>query len=540
MSGIGTVSATAVAAALVLLYCPSPILMAPTCPAAVSNLRRLRDEFKAISEIRFINFMTSRLRHIIIFQSAQISADAWVLRKKPFSEDQVCQTKRHAMELLIAELEKNVGPQAATTNVTKKCFSVASEKTFNKAYGLSREFTSEEHRVSFVVVYQTMLTSIHSVMNYRNMSFDHPEIVAAIFKICEEVGEVYSNQYVQAGEKNVTALELKSSQIAFAITQMISVYQPAFRTHYFFGIVITIVVLLMNIFVIPVFVTFFKKNRKVYEMLYLILLCAIDVIITIFIVVVNYIMILIISEDSWWNCLSLISTADTKLGFDIRVIVSMTLQACLSIEKFLQIWRIVNMKTATVCGSSMTKSIIRCIVSFCLTTSIILLLQCLCLRLYSIETKSFAEKYMINVLKDVHHSPRNPIFCDTDKLDKIHFQDYVKWFQRGLAITSSLIAMIFNIITACLLKKNNNQQKNNAAQKASSVYFLQILLCSISLSTIIIGSLIAILVNEFLNQATSVLLTVALPVVVNLTRNIIYVGTSKKLRLHIREMFFKK
>ena len=271
-------------------------------------------------------------------------------------------------------------------------------------------------------------------------------------------------------------------------------------------------------------------------MLYVIFLNLLDVGITFF-VTSNYILESVISEDSWWNCLSVLATADTKVGFDIRVTVSVTLQACLSVEKFLQIWRLANMKTASVSTTKMNNIIIRCIVSFCLCSSIILLLQCLCLRFYSVTKRNFAEKYFTSLLNAISGSPRTPRFCHAEVN---LFQTVVVWIQRSLAIVSSVTAITFNIITASLLNKNSSQQGIRTKQKASSVYFVQILLCTISLSIITFGSLIAAIIEEFLNEKTSLFLIVSLPFVTGLSRNVIYIVTSEKLRSHTREMFCKK
>ena len=148
---------------------------------------------------------------------------------------------------------------------------------------------------------------------------------------------------------------------------------------------------------------------------------------------------------------------------------------------------------------------------------------------------SIAERYLRRILNEVSGSPYDPTICD---LDDVLFQKSVVWVQRSLAILSSITALCFTVGTAYLLNKNDEMKDIREKKKASSVYFLQIMLSSVLLCIVILGAVIAVIVNEFENQRTSSFVTIGLPVVVSLLRNLIYITTSKKLRSHIQELLF--
>lgn len=465
-------------------------------------------------------------------------ADQWTIGRELIPEAFVCEAKRKTMELLVHKLEQGINPNDLVT-VTNICFIAAAGDMMVKVSSISKKiFASNEHRRLFFVAYQDMGHIFYTEFCEKNISFNDPRIVDGLFKVSELVGETLAEEFL--GQGNSTEMILKkTNRIAHdVLLELPFLFKLMSQKLNIFGTIVSVIAIVMNVLVLPVYITFYHKNHKVYEMLYVILLSVLDLAILFFYFIVTFVIAKFARMDSSLKCLTIFATGDIRIGFDIRIIAATILQACLSVEKFLQIWQIAGMKKGS---KRENKRILRCVVAFGLTLVIVITLQGICLQGYKPLQQNFAVKHLIEILTKLFNLQNLPNQCDILDPDKILFQNVTAWILRISTISSALISMVFNILTGVFMNRNNNDSVTSNQQKASTVYFKQIVLCTILLSLIITGAFVSVIANEFVSHfAISLYLIMGLPNAVSFFRNGIYIGTSAKLRSHIQDMICSK
>lgn len=511
-----------------------PVFAATTCPEAVIHLRRLRDEFKQPEAIRLSNIFTRYIRSTYLYKAKPIARDQWIIGREVIPEAIVCDTKRKAMELLVKKLEQGIHSNELT-NATNLSFIEAAGDMMLNVYPISKKtFASIEHRRLFFVAYQTMVREFYIEFTARNSSFNDLRILNRLLAVCEFVGETLIERFY--GLENSTQLMVaESEQLAEdLVLEFPSISYMSSKAIDISGTVISALVTGMNVLFLPAYITFYHRNRKVYEMLYIILMNILDIGIAAFYFVVNSIILKFTPVDSSWKCLTMFVTGDTRIGFDIRIIISIILQACLSTEKFLQIWQAIHFKR-----EKQYTRVIRCACLFSFVFVTVITLQTISLQEYEQSKTNFAVKRFREIIAKLFEISIAPN-CEVYDQNKILFQNGVSWFLRASAILSAIISMIFNVLTSIVISNNMNKSTTDERQKASYVFFKQIVWYTILLSLIIIVAFVAVVLSEFYNRTTASLLVICLPNAVSFFRNGVYLGSSKKLRSHIQNMVCKK
>lgn len=527
-----------------ILLIASPVLCSPTCPNAVPNLRRLRDEFKASASFRLINIRSRLMREANMFKKEQVGASAWILTTFKTPENIVCTTKQLAMEQLIVELEtrQNI-TENVLLNISDACFQRAARKSMIDLYGFQDKiFLSENHEGIFFVAFITMLSNLSLDLKHKNVTFFSSPVADILFQVSEHVADNFANRLDELQNKNAFNLELQQismkvvNELMFYIDTMFSNDIPLTNIY---SLLIISASTLLTFLVLPIFASFYYKHRKIYEVFYLALLAGLDAIIGLLFLFFNYTLDTYFEHISWFQCLILITTADHQFGFDVRTVASISLQAVLSIEKFVQIWRISKIKDVTPYQSKGYWRIARACICFFVTICFMITLQGITLGFY-VNKQDFASVFIIKQLKEIFPMPYAGRYkiCGFSDLGKIHQHDIFTWLQRSFAIISSFIAIVFNIFAAVLLKRNSEPM--NKKGTASSKYFFQIILCTGLISFLVIGVTILVIIEIFVTIDWTMIISVSLTNIVIIVRNVIYIATSKNLRAHIRQMICKK
>ena len=522
-----------IAAALLSSSLLSLAFAASTCPNAVPSLRRLRDDFDARESIREFNRRSGLMRKALMFRKEKIGPDSWTLAGYRTPEKVVCATKQRAMELLIAELEQRNMSADARLKLSSTCFTKAAGISMMTLYGFKdKKFQSQDQSGIFVLMFISILTNVGDELSLMNTTFRKAGVIDSFFSVSEHVGDVFSNRHT--GSPNLTAVDLEAKQIAFEVLLELRwnlEFLPMASGIDTFSAVNHGASLLTGALVLPVFASFYHKHRQVYELLYLILLCSLDVAITLFFLLFGNVVVRFLPDDSGWQCLSLMASADPRIGMDVRIVASLTLQAVLSIEKFIQIRRISMVKDAVPRPDKGYWRITRCIITFCATICVVMGLQGVAIQHYSARKPNYVVRFLRNALREIYQGIP-PNHCDNEDSNQVFNHDIFSWFLCGIALASCSIAGVLNIITAVLLKRTSTSD----SQKASSVYFLQIVLCTGLLSVFAIGAIILVIVNAFVDSQPAMYVSVCLSNIVGIIRNSIYIGTSKKLRNHVKQM----